>query len=293
MLVKQTSKTPRTAAFSRHQKISIWAKEAAPEGNRPVQLLRAFWEPKTQTVTLSFLKWSMFRVGCHMNSGCSSIMSLLFQLFSLSFNLHTPSRWSSKWIVSRIWISACIVLRAYPPMLSGSRSIVVEAIIQRGSTMFSTRDMKLRGKYRTVVPRLSGEPRIECKFLLTPSPSKGVVTEYHHYRREQLVALKILTADVSKDNTELSMLLHLSRSTLKHPGKEYVVQLLDYFEHVGPNGTHLCLVLPFMVINGSDIVLSFKPTHAEYVRSISRQLSLGLDYLHAEGILHCGKFTLS
>lgn len=89
------------------------------------------------------------------------------------------------------------------------------------------------------------------------------------------------------------MLLHLSHSTLKHPGKEYVVQLLDYFKHVGPNGTHLCLVLPFMVINGSDIVLSSKPTNTEYVRSISWQLSLGLDYLHAAGIIHCGKLALS
>ena len=146
-----------------------------------------------------------------------------------------------------------------------------------------------------VVTQLSGEPKIKCKLLLSShsTPWKEVVTEYHYSRREQLVALKILKADVSKDNNELSMLLHLSRSTLKHTGKEYVVQLLDYFEHVGPNGTHLCLVLPFMVINGSDIVLSFKPTHAEYVQSISRQLSLGLDYLHMEGIIHCGKFALS
>ena len=121
-----------------------------------------------------------------------------------------------------------------------------------------------------------------------------MVTEHHHPRHEQLVALKILKADISKNNNnELSMLLRLSHSTLKHPGKKYVVELLDYFEHVGPNGTHLCLVLPFMVTDGLDIVMSFKPSHPEYVRSVSEQLSLGLDYLHAEDIIHCGKFAFS
>lgn len=89
------------------------------------------------------------------------------------------------------------------------------------------------------------------------------------------------------------MLLHLSRSTSGHPGKRYIVELLDQFEHVGPNGTHLCLVLPFMVTDGLDIVMSFKAPHPEYVRSVSEQLTLGLDFLHAEGIIHCGNFAPS
>ena len=89
------------------------------------------------------------------------------------------------------------------------------------------------------------------------------------------------------------MLLHLSRSTLKHPGKEYVIQLLDYFEHVGPNGTHLFLVFHFMVSDVLDMTATLLPRYPEYVQAISEWLLLGLDFLHSQGIIHCGKSTLS
>ncbi|EDN02332.1 predicted protein [Histoplasma mississippiense (nom. inval.)] len=46
------------------------------------------------------------------------------------------------------------------------------------------------------------------------------------------------------------MLLKLSAPGLDHPGKGHVIELLDYFEHDGPNGTHLCLVLPAMISDG-------------------------------------------
>ena len=58
-------------------------------------------------------------------------------------------------------------------------------------------------------------------------------------RLEQQVALKIVKADSSKNNNELSVLLHLSG--LNHPGKKHIIELLDHFEHDGPNGNHLCL----------------------------------------------------
>ena len=82
-----------------------------------------------------------------------------------------------------------------------------------------------------VVTQLSGEPKIKCKLLLSShsTPWKEVVTEYHYSRREQLVALKILTADISKDNTELSMLLPLSRSTLKHPMADSSIFIITKF----------------------------------------------------------------
>ncbi|KAL2376101.1 hypothetical protein RJZ90_007725 [Blastomyces dermatitidis] len=106
-------------------------------------------------------------------------------------------------------------------------------------------------------------------------------------RLQRHVALKILKADASRNNKELAMLLKLSALGLDHPGKGHVIELLDYFEHDGPNGTHLCLVLPAMISDGEITSVSGRPHHAAYVRAISKQVLLGLDFLHQLGIIHC------
>ncbi|KAF9890044.1 hypothetical protein FE257_006724 [Aspergillus nanangensis] len=104
---------------------------------------------------------------------------------------------------------------------------------------------------------------------------------------QQHVALKILKADASKRDKELSVFLHLAAVNLDHPGKGHVLELLDHFKHDGPNGTHLCLVLPVMVSDGEEMTVNRKPHQAAYVQSISKQILLGLDFLHTLGIAHC------
>lgn len=100
--------------------------------------------------------------------------------------------------------------------------------------------------------------------------------------------LKILKADVSKHSTELSIHLQLSESALQHPGKEHTLQLLDHFEQKGPNGLHLCLVFPVMLSDGEAMTIREKPRYAGYVRAISTQIVLGLDFLHKQGLIHGG-----
>ncbi|KAK9357847.1 kinase-like domain-containing protein [Lipomyces starkeyi] len=100
------------------------------------------------------------------------------------------------------------------------------------------------------------------------------------------VALKVLKADVSKDCKELAVLLHLSLPCLEHAGQRHVIQLLDHFEHGGPNGTHLCLVLPVMMSDGEAMTIRGKPRQVSYVRAISKQILLGLDFIHKRGIIH-------
>ncbi|KAE8311555.1 hypothetical protein BDV41DRAFT_565695 [Aspergillus transmontanensis] len=81
------------------------------------------------------------------------------------------------------------------------------------------------------------------------------------------VALKILKADASKDSKELSILLHLSIRF--RPGtsrKNHLMQLLDHFEHHGPNGTHLCLVPPVMISDGEAMTITGRPHYAAYVQ---------------------------
>lgn len=76
-----------------------------------------------------------------------------------------------------------------------------------------------------------------------------------------------------------------------HEGRHFVSPLLDQFKHTGPNGDHVCLVfdvlghhLDFQTAKYQDGKLPVKE-----VKIISRQLLLGLDFLHREcGIIHTG-----
>lgn len=107
------------------------------------------------------------------------------------------------------------------------------------------------------------------------------------------MALKIVKAAASKDNKELEILLHLSDPGLEHLGKRHVVKLLDHFEHHGPNGTHLCLVFPVLISDGKEMILAGKPRQVSSVQAIAKQILLGLNFLHSQTIIHCGKGRLS
>ncbi|KAG8413358.1 hypothetical protein J3458_012928 [Metarhizium acridum] len=86
----------------------------------------------------------------------------------------------------------------------------------------------------------------------------------------------------------LSRILEVSTNS-SHEGRNYVLHLLGQFNHRGPNGDHVCLVfdvlghhLDFQAAKYMDGKLPMKA-----VREITRQLLLGLDFLHREcGIIH-------
>ncbi|KAJ5795791.1 protein kinase [Penicillium psychrosexuale] len=115
-------------------------------------------------------------------------------------------------------------------------------------------------------------------------------------KAQRFVALKILRADCysgSHDIFEREILSRLSNITEKstHSGRHYVLPLLDQFQHEGPNGQHVCFVfdvlghhLDFQTAKYEDGRLPVKA-----VRTIARQLLLGLDFLHREcRIIHTG-----
>lgn len=68
-----------------------------------------------------------------------------------------------------------------------------------------------------------------------------------------------------------------------------VVQLVDYFEHYGPNGKHVCMVFETMGPNVLALIkrFNFKGVPLNIVRKVAAHTLIGLDYLHRIcGIIH-------
>lgn len=106
------------------------------------------------------------------------------------------------------------------------------------------------------------------------------------------VALKVVRSAAHYTETaidEIKLLNKIVQAKPNHPGRAHVVSLLDSFEHKGPNGTHVCMV--FEVLGENLLGLIKRWNHRgipmALVKQITKQVLLGLDYLHREcGIIH-------
>ncbi|KHN94389.1 serine/threonine-protein kinase SRPK2 [Metarhizium album ARSEF 1941] len=106
------------------------------------------------------------------------------------------------------------------------------------------------------------------------------------------VALKVVRSAAHYTETaidEIKLLNRIVQANPDHPGRKHVVSLLDSFEHKGPNGTHVCMV--FEVLGENLLGLIKRWCHRgipmPLVKQITKQVLMGLDYLHREcGIIH-------
>lgn len=106
------------------------------------------------------------------------------------------------------------------------------------------------------------------------------------------VALKVVRSAAHYTETaidEIKLLNRIVQANPGHPGRRHVVSLLDSFEHRGPNGIHVCMV--FEVLGENLLGLIKRWNHRgipmALVKQITKQVLLGLDYMHREcGIVH-------
>ncbi|KAG6853212.1 hypothetical protein C0991_006115 [Blastosporella zonata] len=112
---------------------------------------------------------------------------------------------------------------------------------------------------------------------------------------KQLAALKIFTHDALSSPqglNELNVARHLRDQRKLHDGAEYVTEMLDDFEIVGPNGTHRCIVnepLGPAPIHGSEIEEIFGEDHyipLSTTASLLPQIARGVAHIHKCGVVH-------
>ncbi|KAM0501188.1 hypothetical protein ACHAP6_005292 [Verticillium nonalfalfae] len=108
--------------------------------------------------------------------------------------------------------------------------------------------------------------------------------------------MKILVSDVSASTYEVHILRQIN-DVARAQGARHVTQLLDEFEHSGPNGIHKCLVFEPMGPSVNSMVEElpqFNPRKwgmkvrypPQMARSILKQSLQGLEFLHGHGIAH-------
>lgn len=109
--------------------------------------------------------------------------------------------------------------------------------------------------------------------------------------------MKFLVSEISRSTTELRILRHIT-DVAPTEGAQYITQLLDDFEHCGPNGVHKCLVFEPMgtSVNTSMVeeLPQFNPRRRgmkvrypiQITKSILKQSLQALVLLHDHGIAH-------
>ncbi|KAL8786573.1 MAG: hypothetical protein Q9213_002710 [Squamulea squamosa] len=115
------------------------------------------------------------------------------------------------------------------------------------------------------------------------------------------IALKILSADahgyynhekkwqVEQHTLEREVLQDIGDKVSDHPGRQHLPTLLDHFEHTGPHGTHVCLVLPVLGRSLEEFASQWSPptVPSPIMRQVTAQLLSALDFLHRTcGIIH-------
>ncbi|KAF1841475.1 kinase domain-containing protein [Cucurbitaria berberidis CBS 394.84] len=116
--------------------------------------------------------------------------------------------------------------------------------------------------------------------------------------RKKWVALKIVDAEHSASAAEKSVLSHGVTSNLQASGAQFVVEHHRQFTFDGPNGHHLCLVLPVLGPSASELSYHFTcRLTPQLARTVAYQATRAIADLHSQGLCHgdvtTGNFCLS
>lgn len=106
-------------------------------------------------------------------------------------------------------------------------------------------------------------------------------------RENRHSALKVVKsanryAETARD--EIKLLSKVANANAFHRGRDHVVSFLDSFDHPGPEETHVCIVFEPLGENLLSLIERNKKKGVPraLVKTIAKQVLLGLEYLHDE-----------
>ncbi|EJD04397.1 kinase-like protein [Fomitiporia mediterranea MF3/22] len=107
-------------------------------------------------------------------------------------------------------------------------------------------------------------------------------TELNRHSALKVVKSASRYAETARD--EIKLLRKVMAANPQHPGRNFVVSFLDSFMHQGPEEQHVCIVFEPL---GENLLALIERNKAKgvprsLVKTISRQMLLGLQYLHDE-----------
>lgn len=104
------------------------------------------------------------------------------------------------------------------------------------------------------------------------------------------VALKIVHAKHSVSVGEKCVLSRRATSNLRASGAQSVAEHHRQFTLDGPNGRHLCLVLPVLGPSTSELSYCFNcRLRPQFARKVAYQATRALADLHSQGLCHGGE----
>jgi hypothetical protein len=112
--------------------------------------------------------------------------------------------------------------------------------------------------------------------------------------QDRLVSLKVLTAEASRQPTELTILRHLDEHAHANPWRSSIIATLDDFIIDGPNGRHLCYVSRLggpslsAISDSPGEIAGTRRLRAPLARRLARQLAKAVSFMHDVGIVHGG-----
>jgi serine/threonine-protein kinase SRPK3 len=112
-------------------------------------------------------------------------------------------------------------------------------------------------------------------------------------QRNSFVSLKFLCAEDSHQTSEAEILRHLGANS-DHPGRQFVLTLLDQFEIQSVNGTHRCLVTEALgpsVGRMKEVAVNYTYRLPLSVsKRVATQFAKGVAYIHSRGVVHGGMY---
>ncbi|OSX67959.1 hypothetical protein POSPLADRAFT_1130179 [Postia placenta MAD-698-R-SB12] len=111
-----------------------------------------------------------------------------------------------------------------------------------------------------------------------------LVKDTHTSRHSALKVVKSAGRYAETARDEIKLLSQVRDESPGHPGRDHVVAFLDSFQHVGPEGVHVCIVCEPLGENLLALIERHKKAGVPpaLVKLIARQILLGLEYLHDE-----------